>query len=438
MDDIPRHVRRANAHEPNNLVGGHFGLPKYRDKDGSWHFLRNDGLSSEKNDGVTLDLLSWRVSESPGDNRLPTEGHLEKVFAKRNAVKLVLQEATSTDTKTEGFRSQAAEDGFGQNIVHGYAITLVNRNSHPQHIPVMVNVSETKPTEIEVRRLKVEDIDRVDSDAVIAPVYGQRVRLNAPFRERIRWLRFTLDGRSLLLFQNNVTSLGRLVIGAETYDEDEDNRLTITLDIQMTLPTSVTGSHPHVGLAFHPTNQLLTAVVDSGGTWSTWQVKTKTGALARLHHKIALVASGRLNSSGNNIVSLDRRSPRPEKWHWILILTARGSQRSALLVCDRRSGHLFSLGGLPKGQVDLRLGSVAARNELLHVEPSTCDKHVCYMLTTSRLMVMRLRAVGTDDFDTELLCSWPHHFGRGAAEPRLHVADSLIGKWLTTWASSEC
>lgn len=105
------------------------------------------------------------------------------------------------------------------------------------------------------------------------------------------------------------------------------------------------------------------------------------------------------------------------------------NEANVLLVCSRRIARTYWSNGTVRGDVDMRLGAPSAKNWVLDVQSSLQHPAVCFVLTSTRILVMRLSDDKEKDDELDLLCSWTHFRARGDMSLRLDVVETDSGKY---------
>lgn len=179
----------------------------------------------------------------------------------------------------------------------------------------------------------------------------------------------------------------------------------------LTIPSSRTGGQPHAYAAFHPQDQKLVVIVDTHGQWSRWKIEGRKPRTARVLYHATLQSFNVLRNVESQTAL--RGSPQHfDGWHRICwVLGAKGT-KPHILVCNRRSAAVFDQVGGLLGHVDMRLGPLSHRNQILDVKICESRPFLILILTTSRLMIFsslydRDQAIYRPE-PLELLCSWNH------------------------------
>lgn len=433
MADIPRKVRSKNSHEPNNFTLGHFGKPEYDDSREEWRFLRSG--RQQRNEDVNSSLEGWPAVEllhsqlvlpgsatvsphdAPYSGATSTSAH--RPLRSQYETRLALSSVTP-----EEIAKRPPHNTFGRpSMVLGYAWSPYEVRHHIFPVPIVVVAC---PGE-HVLRTHLMKHTGDGSEAEQSPLVDKEQSVvAAPLREPVLGLSFSADKHYLAIRQRSGTSIVVAIL-----DEGRSTAISFTgpdirLDHIVTLPNANTGGYLHADVAFHPKDHNLLGIVDEHGNWSAWQLKGRKSTTSRVLYTIRLRSCGKLLPSATNL-KLFGKDVYFDGWHKICCLSV-GQEANVLLVCSRRVARTYWSNGTARGDADMRLGAPSAKNWVLDIQSSLQQPAVCYILTSTRILVMRLSDDEEREDELDLLCSWAHFRARGDMSLRLDVVETGSGK----------
>ncbi|ETN36436.1 uncharacterized protein HMPREF1541_08714 [Cyphellophora europaea CBS 101466] len=445
MADITRKVRGDNAHEPDNLAYGHFGRPRYDNDTETWRFLREPRQESDEaeeddseENGNGLILVHERAT--PGTNvlsdqdvrNLPStigKAPLWGPFRRRHDLVLAFKSASLADPSIATVSGKYSQQNRPL-VAFGCAWSRSETGHHNAPSPIVLWIESADGV---LRCSILEAVDHDDVDKL--PLLGTAGPVgSALLIEPVLGLCFSADKRYLALRQRSGTTICLLVMNGSGTSNEIGRHQNINLQHIVKLERAATGGHSHADVAFHPCDHNLVGIVDEHGNWSAWQISGRRSATARILYKAVLRASGKLLPSSINAKQFGKQ-PYFDGWHKICSLEKKvqnyrdkqpkqPDKTKVLLVCSRRVSRAFCFDGSVRGDVDMRLGRASDKNWILDIQASAWRHDVCFVLTTARVMVMRLSDHSNRQDELETICSWIHFRARGDLSLDMTVLDT--------------
>ena len=430
MADSERKRRVEHAHETQHLTYGHFGTATYETQGSrQWRFLRSDGNDTSNatlggrntptswfrflhqrvvrigDEDSSQDTAPVRLSRQPPDITFASLAVLESNGAtKTNSPKHVLP--LTGHRLCFGTASRLNARGQPISSVGTPIIALATGDAH----------KDLRISPIDSMSVSVDDGSGFDADINIPATSDNGFQYQSPTPQRILQISFSSHHSLLGVRTATSTTLLRPLLsrsrGSALKDSECSGRPSPSLRIDhvMTIPSSRTGGHSHAHFAFSPKNERELALIDMRGVWSVWEVRGKSSSSARVLLQAHLRSSGRLLPP-----EFGKRSDAEDGWHRICWLETRNGSADVLFVASRQHAAVFDTSGEYLGVVDMRIGVKAAKHGILDVQPCAAHPDICYVLTSSRLMIMRLALDVLDSERTreplELICSWNHFRG---------------------------
>lgn len=181
-----------------------------------------------------------------------------------------------------------------------------------------------------------------------------------------------------------------------------------------------TGSAPHADVTFNPNYQRQLGIVDQQGRWTIWDMEgghqvTPFTVKRTLTGSIASADDLDSNSAGNVKDAME------DGWARILWV----SNANTIVVCSRRRIKVFDIKGKPIELECPPLTPTRSADWILDVKPHPKIKDQCFVLTTTRLLLIAVTPWDHDlvpDSQTagaRILISWAHF--RGCDDITLHL-----------------
>ena len=430
MADSERKRRVEHAHETQRLTYGHFGTATYETQGSrQWRFLRSDGNDTSNatlgggntptswfrflhqrvvrigDEDSSQDAAPVRLSRQPPDIAFASLAVLESNGAtKTNSPKHVLP--LTGHRLCFGTASRLNARGQPISSFGTPIIALATGDAH----------EDLRISPIDSMSVSVDDGSGFDTDINIPATSDNGFQYQSPTPQRILQISFSSHHSLLGVRTATSTTLLRPLLsrsrGCALKDSECSGRPSPPLQIDhvMTIPSSRTGGHSHAHFAFNPRNERELALIDMRGVWSVWELRGKSSSSARVLLQAHLRSSGRLLPP-----EFGKRSDAEDGWHRMCWLETRNGSAEVLFVASRQHAAVFDTSGENLGVVDMRIGVKAAKHGILDVQPCAAHPDMCYVLTSSRLMIMRLALDVLDSERTreplELICSWNHFRG---------------------------
>ena len=391
--------RAQNAHEPQHLTLGNFGATIYDETNEQWSSLRLE--DADDSNVKYLTLLHVQASPDTGNETRAknTASSVSNVKPLPRIVKLL--QPYHSDVNSHPSATFADTSAAGAQCLFCYAHTPYQQGAHAALLPIAVSVPQPGTTTIAVRPVRVAKVSE---------------NLKLPMLAKVSSISLSLDHGSILgmscsgnkqfiaIRQRRSTSI--CIIRISDQPGSDSSSMVFTIEIVLTIPVSRTGGHTHSQVAFNPKEHSVVGIVDEHGNWSSWELHGRPKLSSRILFTGNLKASGKLMRP----IATPSGPPTPflDHWHSICWLEAEESESQLVVVCNRRDARLFDGQGNERGEVDVRLGSKAVDNWILDIRPSQLDLSTCYVLTSTRVLVLRLSRQGS----IELTCSWTHFHGR--------------------------
>jgi len=447
MADVERKRRLQHVHETNALTYGHLGTATYEEKDHQWTFLRNLDPQDEGPD-LGDGPLHWKLihererirqfggtgpaSIIPLQLRTLDQGGFNELLKRAPEAVLALTELDASEYAAEAL-PHALSDGDDKPL--GY-LTFGNAfrpGEHGVHAAFLstsvaalsVGINDEAVMLLTLGTEKVSPTQDSDTELTweVPTLSDEHVAVWKTSAEPVEQLCFADDGgrprlmvrkgSCLSIFEPQVRSTS-VYPHRHLAMSDRGQLKPSMLDVNpvLTIPMSRTGGHSHADTSFHPRDSNLLAIVDARGNWSIWRIRSVQQARAtRPLSRAQLQSSGRLCAPE---LAERARPPTPscDEWHQIRWLRSAEGVFDRLLVCNRHMAVVFDLQGEVVGVANMRLGPRRVGNQIIDVRQSAVRPEFCFVLTTTRLMLMDSAHVGwKDPSDREpltLVCSWNH------------------------------
>ena len=444
MADRRGRRRNVHPHEISNLTYGHYGTPSYDKQTQGWHFRRHAESSGSQHgddddighsDAVPLRLLHRRFdTRDKGLGKKPEASCKAGRYTSKRILKWLpgLTAAAGTITEVE---NEDLEDHYPSNVplsanqlIYAYAPYTYVRNRHmdTSGMPFVASVAGADHAALELRPIQLQEADVADGSGIVAPtelpLFSDRTVWNAPLNEPILQLYYSPADTMIAYRQSTASTLCLPSIDDRPLGPGEPQPLL--LNPVLTLPNSRTGNHPHSDIAFSSSEGLNLGVVDTHGNWSVWRISGKRSLSTRLLYQTRLLISGRLWSWTEERRPLKDSNPFFDGWHKICFLRAADGTM-ALLVANRQDAMLWDTDGTKLENVDLRLQS--SSDWVLDVWISTADPSICFVLTTSKIMLLHMRSDNEPGPLLRLVCMSSHFLGGGDLSLRVSVLEVPTG-----------
>lgn len=430
MADVTRNVRSKTAHDPRNLVYGHFGSPTYRQRDEEWSFVRESNTTGDN--GPVIKLLHAEqitttnhndASDTP-DQSLSTSRSSGKSrsrpFGNQYNLELALKSVSwDCANPPQPVPTRAA----GAQVVFCYALSPYERHYHRSLWPIAIIFGEPGSSLLYIHDVHLQSVPTFNH---ILPRLSQSAQMiTAPYREPVLEVTCSSDRRLLAVRQRCGTSIVSIIDHGQ--DGSPDNKRRFTFETIVTLPRSRTGGHTQSHIIIHTGVYSSVGIVDEHGNWSIWRI------VGRNRHNTRILFGAQLQVLGKLLPSEPFRKTLGrdiyfDGWHKMLWLSSTDIGFKIVLVCSRRVARLFRLDGSSCCDVDLQLGPPSQRNWILDVQGSLVDKSTCYVLTSTRVMVMEAGFKADGQLRFSAVCSWSHFRGSGNLELRMTVLEDVAGK----------
>ena len=193
----------------------------------------------------------------------------------------------------------------------------------------------------------------------------------------------------------------------------------------LSIPSSRTGGHPHADVTFHPQDHRIIALVDIRGNWSVWRIDGRRSTAGRILFTVHLQSAGRLIS---DTIYVDLQND----WQRIFWVSRAPHEADRLLVSSHSDTAIFDLTGHNLGVLDLRARNFKNEEVVLDVAKSTTNPAHCYILTSTKLLLMSAAedewTDPTGQQQMAMILSWPHFRGRSDSSLRLTLVEIAHGK----------
>ena len=189
----------------------------------------------------------------------------------------------------------------------------------------------------------------------------------------------------------------------------------------LTLPMEYTGGAPHADVSFNPWNERQFAIIDQQGQWTIWNIE---GQHRRRHTWTTKAGPNGLIRVADDD-SKDRTAENAQEDGWGSILWAGGM--CTIVVEDRRTFAVFDVKTHPKWLAAPELYIVNGTDWILDVKRSPVDDSHVFVVTSSRIICLRILGVDEDEdvknpeFGAELLFSIRHFRDQEDISLRLHL-----------------
>jgi RNA polymerase I-specific transcription initiation factor RRN6 len=171
-----------------------------------------------------------------------------------------------------------------------------------------------------------------------------------------------------------------------------------------------TGGAPHAHVTFNPDYQRQLGIVDVTGNWSIWEID---GGHKGARYSVSCVVSGLLNIDAPDPED-ETKTAIEDGWSRILWV----GDVNTILLCNRRRLEIIGIkGGDPVSLNCPQPVQSHSADWILDIKHHASSKHLFYVLTSSRLIVMAVTCqndvVGQRDLvpGATVLLSWTHFRG---------------------------
>lgn len=452
MADPERKRRVEHAHDTKHLSYGHSGTATYdHEATHSWRFLRQDaanpGQTLPGDEALSSTPASWfrllhsrvvKPSNPPQRNKRSDQERTQSkrpVSAYRQSPNLAFVSPDLVDGQagTQEVLSYA-NIAIGGQVLSCGPISGLNIRGHrlgsaETAVAVCCDGAAQENlwvSPVETYPVPIDDGSGIETTLYIPITNNHGLQHSLASAEPILQTCFSRHQSMLGVRKASSITLLRLVwLGGS----QEQQKLTvfnssIRIEDTLVLPISRTGGHSSADLAFNPREERRLAVVDIHGVWSVWSLTDKGRYSTKVSCQAQLTSSGRLMPYG----SLQAKGLTQDGWHRLCWLNSKNEpSEDLLLVCSRQVAAVFYVSGEMLGEVDMRIGVRTAKDYILDVQPCANHSDICFVLTSTRTMVMR---VADGMFNTEvhqepltLMCSWDHFRGQQDLTLRMSVLD---------------
>ena len=457
MADV-RRVRQY-THETRALRYGHFGTATYDHGSRQWNFLRQhrtrrrwaaDGSDGPSPDQPSFELVDKRISSAQNAYSFKAFTTSEQAGDEKG-VKALLVKHIPDAANARMDQPTSAESRRPSTPNRPPAGTLALGNARSPSIPDTGASVPTTPILAfpagnckEMLLLTGFEPDQVDVDSgidlqdactiafVARRVMGYWVDSADPIHHVSS--ANSIHSNQFLVVKSTGTTILRPVLTEKLppfLSQAAAVETFIDPGLVVTIPFSRTGRHPHAHATFNPNNQNLVAIVDASGCWSVWKLTGGGAASARILDQAHLQGSGTLGHDSRQS-PLGRDASQESEWHRVCWLRSPAGAFDRIMVCNRRVAAAFGQHGQLVGQLDMRLGTPSEMNVIMDIKNSSSRPDLCFVLTTSRLMIFSSARRSRRKEDTaeplELVCSWNHGRDRTDLGLRLSILEFSIGK----------
>lgn len=179
----------------------------------------------------------------------------------------------------------------------------------------------------------------------------------------------------------------------------------------LSLSVEHTGGAPHADVSFNPSNQKQFAIVDQRGQWSVWNIE---GQRRRRHLWTATAGpNGQICATDDDYedAKVDTTSEAKQDG-WGSIIWA--GDTNTILVADRRTLAIFNVEALPQRLAVPGLHVIKDAEWILDLKRSPLDDSHIFLVTSSRVLCLRIRGAEQDEdvkglkIEAEILFSTTH------------------------------
>ena len=154
----------------------------------------------------------------------------------------------------------------------------------------------------------------------------------------------------------------------------------------LSLSFELTGGAPHADVSFNPFNERQFAIVDQRGQWSIWNIE---GQHRRRHLWNATAGpNGHINAADDNNEDVKQDG-------WASVLWAGGT--STIVVADRRTLAIFDVKAPVQRLTAPDLHFNRDADWILDLERSPLDDSHVFLVTSSRILCLRVRGFDQDE-----------------------------------------
>ncbi len=452
MADPEQKRRVEHTHETQHLSYGHFGTATYdHEYAHSWRFLRRDGGIGEQAQLQNEALPSEPASEfrllhqqvvGPFDrSRTHNQFLLEPRQSQRpdrlyrQYPDLAFTAPILLDGNDRTVRRLAQPDPAlrGQRLCYGRAsgVDIHGQRLESAGVPIVASADGPAQAHVRISPIETDSLPADDRSVIQTLISVHNTSKNVlqhrlASAETILQICFSAHHAIVGIRKaSSITLLRPLWRGrAQRRHLSHVHSSSVGLDNVLVLPISRTGGHPLAHFAFDHREERQLAVVDVHGVWSVWSVGGKGSSSARVLFQAHLKAPGRLLPYN---LHMAKSTSSEDGWHRICWLGSLNAPENVLLACSRQSAAVYSVSGELLGAVDMRIGTKSAKYWILDVQPCVAYHDICFVLTSTRIMAMRL-ADGVFDTATNrepltLMCSRDHFRGQQDLTLRMSVLE---------------
>lgn len=451
MADAQNKLQLQHAHAANALNYGHLGTATYVKHTTQWAFLRGKSggiihppshaaaafpFELVGNDADAFESESRRDTVG-GETQSDTASSHNALWCMPDVLGAIVQQQQRNTTTTQSHDSSVEPGLQPHQLAFGGAVAVSNDGKSSQTVPIAAIVSGNNFEAVRILLIGKESLQTTDVHELLHNYQIPKIT----YDEEGHWtgegdpvqqvcfaavcdFETTQSAWMAARCRSATTIFHPLFYKTQVTPDDAASRLNPNPILR--IPISRTGGYPHADVAFHPQDHKVLAIVDVRGNWTVWEITVPRRSIAsRVAFRVHLRSAGRLFTD-TKLLSVHG------DWHSVCWMSRTAHESEHLLVSSRLHAALFDTVGKNLGVLELSTGSTNDRQVVLDVAKSTTNPTHCYILTSTKLLLMSVAenywTDSTDQQQMTMLLSWSHYRGRADHSLSMILAETAQGK----------